>query len=167
MARWYQAPQQAALHQTFGPFPPPDRFEAWPGFVPVTNAFMDAEDGTAPTSGCRRRRPCRRNRRPRRSGWATRGLRRVMSWRDGVHDAGTPPINATHLRPGSAAAPLDTASTATRIRSSSVPCATRARCKSSASITSPRGPPPGPGSARGRPPRPRATRVARVRPREQ
>ena len=53
IARWYQAPQQAALHQMFGPFPPPDRFEAWPGFVPVTNAFMDAEDGTAPTEGLR------------------------------------------------------------------------------------------------------------------
>ena len=49
MAWWYQAPEQAALHQRFGPFPQPDRFEDWAGFVPVVNAYMDARARTAPT----------------------------------------------------------------------------------------------------------------------
>ena len=49
MAQWYQAPQQAALHKRYGPFPSTERFEAWPGFVPVTNAFMDARSQTAST----------------------------------------------------------------------------------------------------------------------
>ena len=49
MAWWYQAPEQAALHQRFGPFPQPDRFEEWAGFVQVTNAYMDARARTAPT----------------------------------------------------------------------------------------------------------------------
>ena len=86
MARWYQAPQQAALHQTFGPFPPPDRFEAWPGFVPVTNAFMDAEDGTAPTERVPSAPPLPQEPPAEEEGWATRGLRRVMSWRATVRD---------------------------------------------------------------------------------
>ena len=86
MARWYQAPQQAALHQTFGPFPPPDRFEAWPGFVPVTNAFMDAEDGTAPTERVPSAPPLPQEPPAEEEGWAARGLRRVMSWRAAVRD---------------------------------------------------------------------------------
>ena len=86
MARWYQAPQQAALHQTFGPFPPPDRFEAWPGFVPVTNAFMDAEDGTAPTERVPSAPPLPQEPPAEEEGWAARGLRRVMSWRASVRD---------------------------------------------------------------------------------
>ena len=87
MARWYQAPQQAALHQTFGPFPPPDRFEAWPGFVPVTNAFMDAEDGTAPTERVPSAPPLPQEEPPaEEEGWAARGLRRVVSWRATVRD---------------------------------------------------------------------------------
>ena len=86
MARWYQAPQQAALHQTFGPFPPPDRFEAWPGFVPVTNAFMDAEDGTAPTERVPSAPPLPQEPPAEEEGWAARGLRRVMSWRATVRD---------------------------------------------------------------------------------
>ena len=49
MARWYQAPQQAALHYRFGPFPQPERLEEWAGFVQVTNAYMDARARTAPT----------------------------------------------------------------------------------------------------------------------
>ena len=86
MARWYQAPQQAALHQTFGPFPPPDRFEAWPGFVPVTNAFMDAEDGTAPPERVPSAPPLPQEPPAEEEGWAARGLRRVMSWRATVRD---------------------------------------------------------------------------------
>ena len=84
MARWYQAPQQAALHQTFGPFPPPDRFEAWPGFVPVTNAFMDAEDGTAPTERVPSAPPLPQEPPAEEEGWAARGLRRVVSWRERI-----------------------------------------------------------------------------------
>ena len=86
MARWYQAPQQAALHQTFGPFPPPERFEAWPGFVPVTNAFMDAEDGTAPTERVPSAPPLPQEPPAEEEGWAARGLRRVVSWRATVRD---------------------------------------------------------------------------------
>ena len=86
MARWYQAPQQAALHQTFGPFPPPDRFEAWPGFVPVTNAFMDAEDRTASTERVPSAPPLPQEPPAEEEGWAARGLRRVMSWRATVRD---------------------------------------------------------------------------------
>jgi hypothetical protein len=86
MARWYQAPQQAALHQTFGPFPPPDRFEAWPGFVPVTNAFMDAKDRTASTERVPSAPPLPQEPPAEEEGWATRGLRRVMSWRATVRD---------------------------------------------------------------------------------
>ena len=84
MARWYQAPQQAALHQTFGPFPPPDRFEAWPGFVPVTNAFLDAEDAT--TERVPSAPPLPQEPPAEEEGWAARGLRRVMSWRAAVRD---------------------------------------------------------------------------------
>ena len=84
MARWYQAPQQAALHQTFGPFPPPDRFEAWPGFVPVTNAFLDAEDAT--TERVPSAPPLPQEPPAEEEGWAARGLRRVMSWRATVRD---------------------------------------------------------------------------------
>jgi len=30
------------LRSTWGAFPGPDEFQAWPGFVAVTNAFLDA-----------------------------------------------------------------------------------------------------------------------------
>ncbi len=43
MASWYNnAPEAAALRATWGAFPEPDEFQAWPGFVAVTNAFLDA-----------------------------------------------------------------------------------------------------------------------------
>ena len=43
MAGWYNnAPEAAALRATWGAFPEPDEFQAWPGFVAVTNAFLDA-----------------------------------------------------------------------------------------------------------------------------
>jgi len=42
MKYWYNEPQNAALRSTWGAFPGPDEFQAWPGFVAVTNAFLDA-----------------------------------------------------------------------------------------------------------------------------
>ena len=48
MVGWYEAPAQAALRRRWGPFPTrPEQLEAWPGFVPVTNAFMDVSTGPA------------------------------------------------------------------------------------------------------------------------
>ena len=50
MVGWYEAPAQAPLRRRWGPFPTrPEQLEAWPGFVPVTNAFVDARDRTAST----------------------------------------------------------------------------------------------------------------------
>ena len=46
---WYEAPAQAALRYRWGPFPTrPEQLEAWPGFVPVTNAFMDVSSEVLP-----------------------------------------------------------------------------------------------------------------------
>ena len=46
MASWYNnAPEAAALRATWGAFPEPDEFQTWPGFVAVTNAFLDREAG--------------------------------------------------------------------------------------------------------------------------
>jgi surface protein len=42
MADWYNEPKNAALRATWGAFPEPDEFQTWPGFVAVTNAFLDA-----------------------------------------------------------------------------------------------------------------------------
>jgi hypothetical protein len=42
MKDWYNEPENAALRSTWGAFPAPDEFQAWPGFVQVTNAFLDA-----------------------------------------------------------------------------------------------------------------------------
>ena len=42
MAAWYNGPKNAALRSTWGAFPEPDEFQTWPGFVAVTNAFLDA-----------------------------------------------------------------------------------------------------------------------------
>ena len=48
MIDWYEAPAQAALRRRWGPFPTrPEELEAWPGFVAVTNAFMDVSTGPA------------------------------------------------------------------------------------------------------------------------
>ena len=42
MASWYNnAPEAAALRATWGAFPEPEEFQTWPGFVAVTNAFLD------------------------------------------------------------------------------------------------------------------------------
>jgi len=49
MVGWYEAPAQAALRRRWGPFPTrSEQFEAWPGFVPVTNAFMDVSTEVLP-----------------------------------------------------------------------------------------------------------------------
>ena len=45
MADWYNEPKNAALRATWGAFPEPDEFQTWPGFVAVTNAFLDREAG--------------------------------------------------------------------------------------------------------------------------
>ena len=52
IAAWYKKPGNAALRARWGPFPDPDEFQTWPGFVRVTNAFLDATvlDGEAVTS---------------------------------------------------------------------------------------------------------------------
>ena len=44
MADWYNdAPEAAALRAAWGEYPgTPDALQAWPGFVQVTNAFLDA-----------------------------------------------------------------------------------------------------------------------------
>jgi surface protein len=39
---WYNEPENAALRATWGTFPEHDEFQTWPGFVAVTNAFLDA-----------------------------------------------------------------------------------------------------------------------------
>jgi hypothetical protein len=42
IAAWYKQPENAALRSTWGAFPEPEKFQTWPGFVQVTNAFLDA-----------------------------------------------------------------------------------------------------------------------------
>ena len=51
IAAWYNEPE-AALRARWGAFPEPEEFKTWPGFVRVTNAFLDATvlDGEAVTS---------------------------------------------------------------------------------------------------------------------
>ena len=49
MVGWYEAPAQAELRRRWGPFPlRPEELEAWPGFVPVTNVFMDVSSEVLP-----------------------------------------------------------------------------------------------------------------------
>ena len=45
IAAWYNAPENAALRATWGAYPDPGEFQTWPGFVAVTNAFLDREAG--------------------------------------------------------------------------------------------------------------------------
>ena len=45
IAAWYNAPENAALRATWGADPGPDEFQTWPGFVVVTNAYLDREAG--------------------------------------------------------------------------------------------------------------------------
>ena len=52
IAAWYKQPENAALRARWGAYPDPEEFQTWPGFVRVTNAFLDATvlDGEAVTS---------------------------------------------------------------------------------------------------------------------
>ncbi len=54
MASWYNsdAPESAALRAAFGAYPAsPETLESWPGFVAVTNAYLDhAGPPTAPAA---------------------------------------------------------------------------------------------------------------------
>ena len=43
IAAWYDKPENAGLRARWGPYPKLEEFQAWPGFVRVTNAFLDAE----------------------------------------------------------------------------------------------------------------------------
>jgi hypothetical protein len=45
IAAWYNQPENAALRATWGAYPEPEDFQTWPGFVAVTNAFLDREAG--------------------------------------------------------------------------------------------------------------------------
>ena len=45
IAAWYNAPENAALREIWGAYPEPDDFQTWPGFVAVTNAYLDREAG--------------------------------------------------------------------------------------------------------------------------
>ena len=45
IAAWYNAPENAALRASWGAYPDPEEFQTWPGFVAVTNAFLDREAG--------------------------------------------------------------------------------------------------------------------------
>ena len=45
IAAWYSEPENAALRKIWGAYPDPDDFQTWPGFVAVTNAFLDREAG--------------------------------------------------------------------------------------------------------------------------
>ena len=76
MVGWYEG--QVALRQRWGPFPTrPELLEAWPGFIPVTNAFMDARDGPP----CTEVLPAEESAPEKEEGWGARGLRRLTSWR--------------------------------------------------------------------------------------
>ena len=52
IAAWYNQPENAALRARWGAYPDPEELQTWPGFVRVTNAFLDATvlDGEAVTS---------------------------------------------------------------------------------------------------------------------
>ena len=45
IATWYNEPKNAALRARWGAYPDPGEFQTWPGFVAVTNAFLDREAG--------------------------------------------------------------------------------------------------------------------------
>ena len=85
MIDWYEAPAQAALRRRWGPFPTrPEELEGWPGFVRVTNAFVDVSSEVLPAVPSAP--PLPQEPPAEEEGWAARGLRRVMSWRATVRD---------------------------------------------------------------------------------
>jgi len=78
MVGWYETPAQAPLRLRWGPFPTtPELLEAWPGFIPVTNAFMDARDGPPSTEVL----PAEESALEEEEGRGARGLQRLAFWR--------------------------------------------------------------------------------------
>ena len=79
MAGWYNdAPESAGLRASWGRYPTtPRALEAWPGFVAVTNAFLDARDGTASTEVL----PAEESAPEEEESWSARGLQRLALWR--------------------------------------------------------------------------------------
>ena len=76
MVGWYEG--QVALRQRWGPFPTrPELLEAWPGFIPVTNAFADATDGPPSTEVL----PAEESAPEKEESWSARGLQRLAFWR--------------------------------------------------------------------------------------
>ena len=43
IAAWYNSAECDALRDNWGAYPEPEEFQTWPGFVTVTNAFLDRE----------------------------------------------------------------------------------------------------------------------------
>ena len=43
IAAWYNSAECDALRNAWGAYPEPEEFQTWPGFVTVTNAFLDRE----------------------------------------------------------------------------------------------------------------------------
>jgi len=43
IAAWYNSAECDALRDAWGAYPKPEEFQTWPGFVTVTNAFLDRE----------------------------------------------------------------------------------------------------------------------------
>ena len=44
MCKWYHSPERDALRAAWGAYPrSPGALQAWPGFVTVTNAFLDSD----------------------------------------------------------------------------------------------------------------------------
>ena len=43
IAAWYNSAECDALRDAWGAYPEPEEFQTWPGFVTVTNAFLDRE----------------------------------------------------------------------------------------------------------------------------
>ena len=43
MAAWYNSAECDALRNAWGAYPKLEEFQTWPGFVTVTNAFLDRE----------------------------------------------------------------------------------------------------------------------------
>ena len=66
------------MRQQWGPFPTsPELLEAWPGFIPVTNAFADATDGLPSTEVL----PAEEAAPEKEESWSARGLQRLAFWR--------------------------------------------------------------------------------------
>ena len=47
MAEWYKSPECEGLRVAWGPYPAQGALQSWPGFVAVTNAFLDDAEANA------------------------------------------------------------------------------------------------------------------------